>query len=172
MLDGAAVHAQGRLYHASFLPERLVTPSCLLTEPCPVLCFSCETFWNFHAKISVFFSTGGESITSQFVWGVWRLIILQTGLSEYFSLISLGGWSGSGHVLMGPSISWLTTEPGLWLRHSHTVAALASRLLHPPLNILCVLQSMCISDRELNKGRCSGFKFIPENLIEKYVLDL
>lgn len=126
----------------------------------------------FMLKLVVFFSTGGESITSQFVWGVWRLIILQTGLSEYFSLISLGGWSGSGHVLMGPSISWLSTEPGLWLRHSHTVAALASQLLHPPLNILCVLQSMCISDRELSKGRCSGFKFIPENLIEKYVLDL
>lgn len=54
VLDRAAVPAQGSLYHVSLLPERPVTPSCSLTEPCPILCFSFVIFWSFHVKINVF----------------------------------------------------------------------------------------------------------------------
>lgn len=98
VLDGAAVHVQGSLYHAYLLPERLVTPSCLLTEPCPILFFSYMIFWNFHVNV---FPLLVEKVS---------LLVLYGGFEDFDYFEDKGKW------VFFPVFTW-----GLeWLRtHVH-----------------------------------------------------
>lgn len=169
VLDGAAVHAQGSLYHTSSLPERLVTPSCLPTEPCPVLCFSRVICWSFHVKMN------GFPLLVEKV----SLLVLYGGFEDF------DYFEEKGERVFFPVFAWELE----WLRaHAHE----AKRTMAPhrawvmvtlqshsgTFNIPASLSSpehcfvFCRACAYQSKGRCSGFKLISENFSEKYVLEL